>query len=173
MGHTTTSRSGQSHALLTDWLDTEPGALAGVASVLVRGTAADALALSGAADVVRADTQQPGRVFDLVAAIDRLPANPALPATLARLAAATRPGGRLLIIAAGGPDGVAAHDLAPLGQAGLRLISFDDLTDGSLTGGVDRAGLAGRRWLRAVYARDTDLAPGPCAGSTPSRTIRP
>ena len=72
----------------------------------------------------------------------------ALATTLTALAAAVAAGGRLLIIAAGGEHGLEGTDLAPLTAQGLRVLSFDDLTEGTVCG-------RGERWLRVLFTRIT------------------
>ncbi|HEY7010521.1 MAG TPA: hypothetical protein VH395_16350 [Jatrophihabitantaceae bacterium] len=152
--------SGAPHPLLSDWFDVEPEAVAEMRSVLVVGSAADARMFRAAAHVEHVGTVEHlpgGGTFDVVAAIDCLADVSALRTALAALAAAVGPGGRLLIITVGAPDGPSPDELSPLSAAGLALVSFDDMTDGSMPGGVpgDRSSGGGRarRWLRAVYVR--------------------
>jgi hypothetical protein len=136
-------------AWLTDWLEIGPVPTEDLRQVLIVGEPAseDVLAarLPGAHVVAGLDIPVDAD-FDLVAVVGAV----AEAAELRAAAAAVRVDGTLLVLTHG-----AAHPvdgLLPAGWdpavAGLRLVAFDDLTDGS-------GSTAGRprRWLRATYRR--------------------
>jgi hypothetical protein len=136
---------------LADWLETGPVPADGLRRVLVVGDLADAELLAARlpdAHVVIADRHASvGDGFDLVAVVG-IGADAA--EVLATAAAAVRDGGALLVLTRGGTHSVggplpAGWDAA---AAGLRLVAFDDLTDGAGST-VGRP----RRWLRATYRR--------------------
>lgn len=147
------------HPLLADWLETarDPGAPA--ATCVVIGTIADAYALrTHADDVVHAagpEEVPAGRTFDLVIVVDRVTRR-AIPT----VAGAVGGDGCLLVIAATGEpprtsgtawaDAGWTTDLSGLSDHGLRLVAFDDLTDGGLRSPRGRR----TRWLRVLYRRE-------------------
>lgn len=138
-------------AWLADWLEIGPMPINGLRRVLVVGdrAAADLFAARLPAAHVVADVQTGfGEDFDLVAVVDA--GTDAGPAEVPAAAAAVGRGGTLLVLTRGGAatvDGPLPVGWDPA-AAGLRLIAFDDLTDGS-------GGAAGRssRWLRVTYRR--------------------
>jgi len=136
-------------AWLADWLETGPVPSEDLRRVLVVGDRAGADLLAArlpGAHVVAGPEIPLGADFDLVAVVGA----GAGAAGLRAAAAAVRAGGTLLVLTPG-----AAHPVdGPLppgwdpAATGLRLVAFDDLTDGSgSTGGRPR------RWLRATYRR--------------------
>jgi hypothetical protein len=135
------------HPLLVDWLETDPAAQQQRGRALVVGSGADAAAMGGArtgwvVQVGRASELPTRGEFDLVViCADRAPP-PA--ASLTRAGSLLTADGRLLLISAlaGGEVGSV---LAPVGAAGLELVSFDDLAEGPARGQ--------RRWLRALWQR--------------------
>ncbi|MGZ4509013.1 MAG: hypothetical protein ACXVX8_18155 [Blastococcus sp.] len=147
-------RLGPAHApalaWLADWLETAPVPTDGLRRVLVVGDQDSAALLAArlpSAQVIGAHIPL-GDHFDLVAVLDA--GMRAGPARLSAAAAAVRRGGTLLVLAhvrAATVDGPVPAGWDPA-AAGLRLIAFDDLTDGS--GG---AGGRSSRWLRATYRR--------------------
>jgi hypothetical protein len=136
------------HPLLADWLDVEPVSRRRGREVLVVQGAADAAwcaRLGAVTHVQRSHDVAQGARYDLVVVID----DRADVSELARLATAVRAGGRLLLIRhIGASVGQAMPDLRTLTDRGLRVGTWEELSDEATAG----AGQPGR-WLRAEYHR--------------------
>jgi hypothetical protein len=135
-------------AWLADWLETGPVPPDRLRRVLVVGESAGADLLSArlpGAHIAAGLGEPVGDGFDLVAVVAAGTA-----AELRAAAAAVRAGGVLLVLTPSAAQPLAGAVPAgwdPAG-AGLRLVAFDDLTDGAgSTAGQPR------RWLRATYRR--------------------
>ena len=138
-------------AWLGDWLETGPVAIDRLRRVLVVGGAGvdELLAARTDAQIVVTGPGTPvGDGFDLVAVIDM---GAGVGPEILAAVAAVGDDGTVLVLSSGraGDEGAIRFLLAGWDPAGLglRLVAFDDLTEGS-------DGASGqRRWLRATYRR--------------------
>jgi hypothetical protein len=106
--------------------------------------------------------------YELVVAVDCLPAGRRARSVLFRAAAALVPGGTLLILA----PAAAAEHLGLRGPTGVLPVAFDDLAgppDADRTAGM---GEPPPRWLRITYRSAATATAAGCRAAVPGQTER-